>query len=290
MDDFSLSVHQFREQTGANRSVVLDGREFLPRSPELYVFPDVAELCSWVTAQTIQLLMTHEGGVILPTGNTPLPMYDLWNTIRSTLIPLFKDRNVAALDEHWPLYPEDEVYKKVGYKHYAEDHYTGPLEIPQHRFIIPDSTAEDPWKEAERIEHLLAVRKWLLAILGIGPDATKTQKASNHAGFIAPGASPLQGVMVVDQDDATRWANSNSAKISLDKYPSKAITMGPADIERALRKILLATTANKQQNLADVVTGPFDAEKSATHLLLMQGVILACTQEAFEETGRRLHV
>lgn len=106
-------------------------------------------------------------GVIFPVGETYHGFYEQLVSRKDVFMPLLKHIHHSNLDELYPLPPKDPNV----YITYMRDRLIRPLKLEESQWIIPSSSAEDPKEEVERFQQLLGIRKWAVALLGIGPDA-----------------------------------------------------------------------------------------------------------------------
>jgi glucosamine-6-phosphate deaminase len=169
--------------------------------------------------------------VALPTGRTPVAMYEI----------LAARRKAGALDlSSVTSFNLDEVLLPRAmpqtFFQFMSRHAWEPLGIAPERRFIPDGETKDPLAECQRYEDAIARAGGLdLAILGIGADG--------HIAYNLPGqAGPRTHMVTLDPRTIATLGGHL-------KGPIRAITMGVETILCAKSIVLLATGASKAQAL-----------------------------------------
>lgn len=169
----------------------------------------------------------------LPTGRTPLPMYQ-------ALITAYQNGDISFADVQ--IFNVDE-YLGIGRNHHASfanymrrnlfDH----IDSKPNNTFIPNGLAADYSVEAARYESLIDKSGGLdMLVLGLG--------ANGHVGFNEPGSSIETATHLVELSQNTLNANQQD----LDgTQVEAAITMGLGTILRAHRILLLATGQRKAE-------------------------------------------
>lgn len=284
--DITSQVERYRRRNNLPSRVDLAGKSYRVYSPlKVVIFSQKEELANFVVDSLRRTFSDYPSeGIIMPTGNTFIPIYERAKERKKELVQGARQRRWANLDEYYPLNKRSPNFS-LAYVVYSRERVIEPLGIPEENWIIPDGTALNPYVEAERFEELLKKERWALAMLGIGPDEKRVQgriiPASPHIGFIPPGTTPEQGAMYVHLDEGTIFANSQDAPDPYNFFTG-AITQGPLDIRRASQHILVATGPYKKCNMRDALLGPPTLEKPATLLQLFPDVTFVLDREAAE--------
>ena len=188
--------------------------------------------------------------VILPTGRTPLPLYDALRENPDRLKPF----SYRQLDEYLRL-PPDHPRLFLGE---MRRNVLSPLGI--HASMHFNSASYDLTAEVRRVQSYLQENApAAIAVLGIGPNG--------HVGFNEPNNTKFdQGVHVVDLAPETIAANSADWKKEYGSFPKRAITLGIADLKKSTETILLVRGESKAEILARALTGPVTEKLPASYL------------------------
>ena len=287
--NIATAIRDYREKNEMNSPFLDQGIEYAVYSPQqVLVFTRIEDLHQFVTNEVLKVLSDSTEGIIVPTGGTYTAIYDKMVESSADFKPRLQDRDIANLDEVWKIDPQSPNYVAT-YAEYMRSRLFHPMRLGQERWIIPDGTTETPDQEAVRIESLLADKKWALALLGIGPDAKEGLESSPHIGFIPKGTPPSQGEMFVQLDDVTYETNRQGTP-EPDKYFTHAITMGPKDIARARRHILVAKGNTKEQNMRDTLLNPVDLACPSSQVLLFPETTIILDQHAARKLLKELNL
>ena len=171
--------------------------------------------------------------LILPTGGTPVPMYDALAARFATGELSFARTTTFNLDEYVGLEPSH----NQSYRAFMERNLFRRVDIPQENTHVPLGVAGDMDAQCEAYEQALHRAGGAdLAVLGIG--------SNGHIGFNEPGTSFSSRTHVVQLDERTRRDNARFFS-SLEEVPTQAVTMGLATILSARRILLLAQGTGK---------------------------------------------
>lgn len=184
------------------------------------------------------------GAITVPTGETPLGMYqDLVARIRSGALD-FSHTHVFCLDEYLGVTPEDET----SLTHWLIQAFLQPAGIPQgHIHFIP-SAAADPQAAAKQYEADIAALGGLrLAVVGLGPNG--------HIAFNEPGSAANAPTRVVDLTPRS-IAQSEAYFDGKAEIPDQAITMGLGTILSADRIVMIVNGERKAEILRQALEGP----------------------------------
>ena len=178
----------------------------------------------------------------LATGSTPLGCYRLLAEFCAEKKLSFARVKTVNLDEYVGLNATD----AHSYAYFMRHNLFDGIDVELSNTHIPDGTVEDVGEECERYSQLLSRIPRDVQILGLG--------ANGHIGFnepYTPFDSRTHEVTLAASTvrDNARFFNS------LDDVPTRAITMGIAEIMQARKIILLANGESKAQAVRDAVKG-----------------------------------
>lgn len=189
----------------------------------------------------------------LPTGRTPVGMYDRVVTECTRNYHCFRDVRTFNLDEYVGI-PHDHP---GSYAAYMEQHLFEFIDINPANAHIPDGAARDPRAECVRYEAAIRDAGGLgLTFLGLG--------RNSHIGFNEPGTPFTSRTRVVELSESTRIANEDL--FADHKVPTRAITMGIGTILESRRIVLLASGANKREAVERLRSGIVDESFPASAL------------------------
>jgi glucosamine-6-phosphate deaminase len=223
-----------------------------PGRPVLEVLPATA----WVDRVAdllVDRLRDHPGLVVcLPTGSTPLPVYE---RVPGRLL----ERGVSAarativlLDEYLGLPPGH----RARCDRTLERAVLARLEAPGPSFVGFDVDRSDPDAACARFDREVADRGGLdLVVLGLG--------RNGHVGMNEPGTAADAPTRVVELTPASREA---AIGYGVDPPPTHGVTLGMADILAGREIWLLATGPEKADILAAALDGPVTPDIPASLL------------------------
>ncbi len=180
--------------------------------------------------------------VILPTGFTPLPLYQKLVQAYVSGEKVLGDFTYLALDEYEGLPQGD--YRL--FSSWLGREVLDGLEIPQERRIIFDSESASIEQAARHVKAVLSERPVYLAVLGLGNNG--------HIGFNEPGTDTETEFQRVTLTSETISANA-AYWGGMDKVPTHAYTLGLATISKAAETLLLVRGEKKAAILRDVLAG-----------------------------------
>jgi len=189
----------------------------------------------------------------LPTGRTPIGMYDRVVRECNAEYHCFRDVTTFNLDEYAGVPPEH----PGSYFAYMKQHLFDHTDIDPANAHLPRGTAPDLEAECLRYERELADAGGLdLTFLGLG--------RNGHIGFNEPG-TPFDGrTRVVTLTESTRHANADCFPDG--HVPTHAITMGIATILDSRRIVLLVAGSGKEEAIARLKSGKIDEQFPASAL------------------------
>ncbi|MBM5797166.1 MAG: glucosamine-6-phosphate deaminase [Cyanobacteria bacterium M_surface_7_m2_040] len=222
---------------------------------------DAAAVAEWVAERLLQARLDWPDKPLgLATGRTMEPVY----------------RALVARVEGWPAARRDAVLK--GWRSFNLDEYVGlgpedpgaftaemrrqlgrPLGLEPRQLRLPDGLASDPLAEAAQYgAELRAAGGIGLQLLGLG--------LNGHVGFNEPPCGPQAACRCVLLSAATRAQNAAAFGADPAAVPSRAITLGLAEILAAQELLLVVTGAGKRSILARLLHGAPDPELPASWL------------------------
>lgn len=177
----------------------------------------------------------------LPTGKTPLPMYEQLVRLRKQGKVDFSNATAFNLDEYVGLNSEH----SASYSSYMKKHFYNKVNFDPCRTYIPDGSADNLKQECERYEERIKSAGGIdLIVLGIG--------VNGHIGFNEPGTSFDSRTHIVKLSAETRSINRRFFE-NPGQMPEYAITMGIQTIMEARRVIVLASGTDKAQAVRKAV-------------------------------------
>jgi glucosamine-6-phosphate deaminase len=220
----------------------------------LRVLPDY-ESMSAAAAQIVagKVREKPEAVFLLPTGTTPLGMYERLVRLHQEQGLSFSRATFFNLDEYLGLPPDH----PASYHVYMEENFYMLVDADPARIHVPDGSAPDPEAECERYEAAIREAGGVdLCVLGIG--------RNGHIGFNEPGAPFDSRTRVVRLSESTRRVNASDFEEG--KVPERAITVGMATIFEAREVLLLASGANKARAAAAALQGEISESAPASML------------------------
>jgi glucosamine-6-phosphate deaminase len=192
----------------------------------------------------------------LPTGRTPVGMYDRVVQECSRDYHCFQDVTTFNLDEYAGITRDD----PGSYFSFMKEHLFGHVDIDPGSAHLPNGMAPDLAAECARYEAEIRTTGGLdLTFLGLG--------RNGHIGFNEPGTPFDSRTRVVELTESTRSANASLFEHGT--VPTHAITMGIGTILESKRIVLLVTGTGKEAALARLkskeVTTDFPASALWTH-------------------------
>jgi glucosamine-6-phosphate deaminase len=198
--------------------------------------------------------------VILPTGDTPMGMYDaIASRVRRGDLDCSRLR-VFQLDEYLGLAAGD----RRSLYGWMERSALTPWCVRPENVTRLSSQSDDYMAACVAYEAALDAAGGLdLCILGIGPNG--------HLGFNEPPVARDAPTRVVDLTPASIASNA-AYWGGTDQVPRRAITAGMRVILSARQTFLLASGAHKRNILRRALTGPVTPDVPASYLQTIDGV------------------
>lgn len=225
---------------------------------------------SFRAANTVegQILLKPHCVLGLPTGSTPVGMYE-------NLVGMYERRELDFsavttfnLDEYYPILKND----GQSYYSFMREHLYSKVNLRPENIFIPDGATTNPAAECERYERAIAERGGIdLQVIGIGPNG--------HIGFNEPSEALQAKTHVTGLTAETIRANARFFP-SADQVPQKAITMGISTILKSKKIVLLASGAKKREVVAQILEGVITTKNPATLLNVHPDVTLIVDEDA----------
>lgn len=228
-----------------------------PEGYRLTIVPDAATMsrrAAGIVAATIAL--TPEAAIAVPTGSTPLGMYeDLLARVRSGTLDVSRT-HVYCLDEYLGVAPTD-PNSLTGW---LAGVFLTPAKVPPAHVHPVPATDPDPASAAARFEAELAARGGLkLAVLGLG--------ANGHIAYNEPpsAADSRTRVLPLTPESIAQAATYWQGTLPI---PDVAMTVGIGTLLEAHRIVLIVAGAAKAAVLRRTLREPMTDAVPASWLRL----------------------
>ena len=210
----------------------------------------------------------------LPTGSSPIPVYDALAIACAEGRISFKNVKTFNLDEYVGL----AVTHPESYRYFMNKNLFTRVDIDMANTNLPcdgsDITDEQAATYDDRIKAAGGID---LQMLGIGPNG--------HIGFNEPG-TPFDSLTHKQKlTEATLAANSRFFDNDPDKVPHYAVTLGIKAIMNARKIVMIITGANKAQTVKDTLCGPVTTAVPASILQLHPNCTFYLDKEAASLLG-----
>jgi glucosamine-6-phosphate deaminase len=202
--------------------------------------------------------------MLLPTGRTPLGMYDALRRHAARGELSSGQATVFQLDEYRGLGPDDE-------RSFAAYLRRELSSISLGAFRALDGAAADPAAESARHQARLDEGPIDLAVLGLGHDG--------HVAFDEPGSTLDEGTRVVLLHARTR-ADAAAEFGGLEQVPAEALTVGLRTLLGAREVLVLVTGAGKAEALRAMLLDPPSGHFPATLLRAHPRLTVICDAPA----------
>lgn len=228
---------------------------------------DVADLAAHRVAD---LLHDSPRAVLgLPTGRTPILMYDLLAEQHTAGTLDFAQVSTFNLDEFVGIGEEH----PGSYRAYMRRYLFDRVNLSAGQGHVLDGLASDPDAECARFEAAIDAAGGMdLMILGLG--------ANGHIGFNEPADGLQASTHRVRLLEPSRNANASFFGGDPSQVPAEAMTMGMGTILKSRRILLLVTGGEKAATVGEMIAGPVTTQLPASFLQLHGHVELICDAEA----------
>ena len=181
----------------------------------------------------------------LPTGRTPIPLYDAIVRLHRGGRADFSRATTFNLDEFLGLDPRD----PRSYRAFMRRHLFDDVNLSPRRVQFLNGATRDVDRECLRYERAIERAGGIdLQILGLG--------MNGHIGFNEPARALVARTHCTRLKPATRRANAALFDNRVSAVPREALSMGMATILHAKRIVLLATGASKARCVQRMIEGP----------------------------------
>lgn len=178
----------------------------------------------------------------LATGTTPIGAYrELIRRYEAGEIS-FRRVHTVNLDEYVGLDGSD----PHSYRYFMQDQLFSHIDIDVANTQVPSGVAGDLAAECRRYTQMLADCPQDIQLLGLGSDG--------HIGFNEPGAPFAGHTHVTDLAESTIRDNARLFD-RIEDVPTRAITMGIADVMQAKKILLMANGKNKAEAVRAMIRG-----------------------------------
>ena len=197
----------------------------------------------------------------LPTGRTPIGMYERVVSECSREYHCFRDVITFNLDEYAGVAPDH----PGSYYTYMRQHLFDHVDIDEMNAHIPHGNAADLHAECLRYEIAIHNSGGLgLTFLGLG--------RNGHIGFNEPGTPFDARTRLVELTQSTRAANADL--FPEGHVPTHAITMGIGTILESRAIVLMAAGSGKQEAIARLQSGEISEDFPASALWKHEDVLV----------------
>lgn len=204
----------------------------------------------------------------LATGSSPIGMYnELAEMNRAGKISFKKCRSVN-LDEYVGLSADHDQ----SYAYFMAHNFFDKIDIDKKNTNLPNGLAEDPAKECERYNAVVASMGGVdIQVLGIGNNG--------HIAFNEPADAFSKGTGLIKLTDSTIDANARFFA-SRDEVPTQALSMGIGQIVAAKKILLLASGKGKAEILERAFFGDVTPRVPASILQFCPEVYVCADADA----------
>ncbi len=209
----------------------------------------------------VALLADTEPVIGLPTGRTPIPLYEEMVRQRFSFP---EGSQLFAIDEYCSEAPHEGT-NDAFFRQWLPRRAFPAVVLPRHN--ATDAEAE----VAQFCKRIRAAGGLTIAVVGIG--------ANGHVAFNEPGSTELSPCRVVKLAETTRAQVADHWQ----PEPTHGMTLGMDDILRARKVIVLASGPAKAAILAAALTGPETPEVPASFLRRHPELSVVCDSSAASE-------
>jgi glucosamine-6-phosphate deaminase len=202
--------------------------------------------------------------LILPTGHTPLGMYEALRAHAADGSLPSGDATLLQLDEYLGLRPED----PRSYAAYLRRELAG---VPLGTVHTLDGAPSDVAAQCRRHQRLLDEAPIDLVVLGLGRDG--------HVAFDEPGSPADAGMRRVALHETTR-ADAAGEFGGLESVPREALTVGLRTLIGARELLLLVSGAAKAEALCSMLEGDPRPECPASLIRDHPRLTIVCDRES----------
>ncbi len=227
----------------------------------IQVFEDEAQVAvAGATLVAAQLLEDPYSVLGLPTGSTPLGVYEKLVEFFNHGVISFAGASCFNLDEYIGLSPDHEQ----SYNYFLHHHIIDRVDFDPAHVRLVQGSGVNITEECEQYEQAISERGGIsIQLLGIG--------RNGHIGFNEPSDTFEKTTHVVDLTADTIEANSRFFDHA-DEVPRQAISMGIGTILDAEKIVILATGESKAEAVRAMCKGAIDPQCPASILQIHPNV------------------
>jgi len=208
----------------------------------------------------------------LPTGSSPLGIYEELITLNKKGVVSFKDVVTFNMDEYVNLHKEH----PESYHSFMWNNFFSHIDIQKENINILNGNAPDLEAECasyeEKIKKAGGVK---LFVGGIGPDG--------HIAFNEPGSSLSSRTRIKTLTYDTIVANSRFFDDNINKVPKTALTVGVGTVLDAEEVLIIVNGHNKARALRHAIEGGVNHIWTISALQMHPKGIIVCDEEATDE-------
>lgn len=228
---------------------------------------EVDELVSKLVVEQIKKKSTSV--LILPTGSTPLGMYERIILAYKRGEVDFSKTTIINIDEYFPI----KKNHPGSYYYYMKHNLIDSINVKVENWHI--ASGEEPLEKSitmlcTQINKIPIID---LAVCGLGPGKTC------HIGFNEQGTLSTSTIHFVKLSEETIKANRRLF-LNPKEMPKGAITLGICDILRARKIILIAKGKAKAWGIKRTLTGQINEDAPASYLRYHKQTIFVLDKEA----------
>lgn len=235
----------------------------------IVVTDNYGEMSKFAASKVAHLVDKKTKAVLgLPTGSTPLGMYQELIKMHKQGLISFRDVITFNLDEYVGINPDNQN----SYHRYMYENFFNHIDIDPDNIHILDGNAPDLEQECRDYEEKITRSGGIdLVILGLG--------RNGHIAFNEPGPffSPVTHKVSLEQ--STIEANARFFQ-SISQVPKYALTMGIGTIMRSRSIMLLASGDEKKRAVKESIEGPVTPHVPASVLQLHPEVTFVLDKDA----------
>jgi len=225
------------------------------------------QMCEEASKVMKEVILKENVILGLATGSTPVGLYKILVEDHKKNKTSYKKIQTVNLDEYVGI-PQNHEQSYFTFMH---EQLFNHVDINPKSINLPRGDVKDLNKECQRYNDLLAKNIADIQLLGIG--------ANGHIGFNEPGTSFDSVTYITDLQEKTIQDNSRFFD-KIEDVPTKAITMGIANIMAAKKILLLASGVNKAEAIKELVLGEINTNCPATILRNHPDVVIIVDKDA----------
>ena len=208
----------------------------------------------------------------LPTGSSPLGIYEELITLNKKGVVSFKDVVTFNMDEYVNLLEEH----PESYHSFMWNNFFSHIDINKDNINILNGNAKDLEAECAGYEEKIKKAGGVKLFLGgIGPDG--------HIAFNEPASSLTSRTRVKKLTYDTLVANSRFFDNDINKVPKTALTVGVGTVLDAEEVLIIVNGHNKARALQHAIEGGVNHMWTISALQMHPKGIIVCDEEATDE-------